>query len=625
MKKLSFLALAAVGLLFGACASNDALEEKEQKVTEVEGGSFFNVNINLPTTSPASTRAEWEATHLDDGLNQEYAVDNVLLLLFEGTSETTAQLVQVIKLDASGFAKVTDDPNQITTNKKYTAQLNEKPTNKLYALAVINGTGVIEQSTADNKILVKGVEKTSPKLADLQAATVASANVNTSDFIYKKDGKDYFFMTNAVLFTKQGGSVDPGEADLCTTLVEIPTNCIFASEAAAELSTAAAADIYVERGVAKVTIDGVTSGAVTVDGKIKTYTDGAVTATFNGWTLDQTNKSSYIVRNVPNIKWNLTSHGTVAYDDKYRFVGNNAVDKYYGTAKLWRTYWAEDPNYDTDWATGNFSQASFDTDLKAIDVPLYCLENTFDVEHMTFNNTTRVVVKVTMNSGNDFYTVGKDRKTLYTADDIKNRVISNLKDQASFNTWFNTNYPGKTLDKDKMTITWSSTSAGTTKVNGISITIESTTKTVEAANITALNTQLGLVKLYKGGATYYQLRIKHFGDELTPWNNGEYTSPVPTESGISNIYPSTPGRDANYLGRYGMVRNNWYLLTINKIEKIGSTVPTTIDSDTPPSDPTDPDTPDPEHPDDELDDVYINARINILSWAKRPQTWNLKN
>ena len=74
-----------------------------------------------------------------------------------------------------------------------------------------------------------------------------------------------------------------------------------------------------------------------------------------------------------------------------------------------------------------------------------------------------------------------------------------------------------------------------------------------------------------------------------------------------------------------MVRNNWYLLTINKIEKIGSTVPTTIDSNTTPTDPTDPDTPDPKHPDDELDDVYINARINILSWAKRPQTWNLKN
>jgi hypothetical protein len=106
------------------------------------------------------------------------------------------------------------------------------------------------------------------------------------------------------------------------------------------------------------------------------------------------------------------------------------------------------------------------------------------------------------------------------------------------------------------------------------------------------------------------VRIKHFGDDLTPWNNSsapEYLT-APKEPGIDDIYPNDERRDANYLGRYGVVRNNWYDITLSAITGMGS--PTT------PSIPT--------HPDDELEDLYIKARINILSWAKRPQNWNLK-
>ena len=69
-----------------------------------------------------------------------------------------------------------------------------------------------------------------------------------------------------------------------------------------------------------------------------------------------------------------------------------------------------------------------------------------------------------------------------------------------------------------------------------------------------------------------------------------------------------------------VVRNNWYVLHIEGIKSLGYASPTEIKLDNP-SDPT---TPDPDHPDDDLDDSFIKARINILSWAKRPQSWNLK-
>ena len=65
MKKLSFLALAAVALLFGACASNDAVDEKGLNPLEGEGQGYFKVGINLP--SIPSTRADWN----EDGTNSQ--------------------------------------------------------------------------------------------------------------------------------------------------------------------------------------------------------------------------------------------------------------------------------------------------------------------------------------------------------------------------------------------------------------------------------------------------------------------------------------------------------------------------------------------------------------------------
>ena len=123
---------------------------------------------------------------------------------------------------------------------------------------------------------------------------------------------------------------------------------------------------------------------------------------------------------------------------------------------------------------------------------------------------------------------------------------------------------------------------------------------------------LANVERFVDGVAYYPIRIKHFGDDLTPWNSGEFKpSYAPAESTIASIYPAADDsrQDANYLGRYGMVRNNWYELEIGDILKVGSsTVPSLT----------------PDHPDDEIEDLYIKARINILSWAKRTQSWNLK-
>ena len=104
------------------------------------------------------------------------------------------------------------------------------------------------------------------------------------------------------------------------------------------------------------------------------------------------------------------------------------------------------------------------------------------------------------------------------------------------------------------------------------------------------------VNEFKDGYAYYTILIKHFGDELTPWNPSTKT----TES-----YPD-PDNEKNWLGRYGVLRNNWYKLEVTGVAAIGASTPGELDVN---NDNT---------PDDNLK-RYISCKINALSWAVRKQ------
>ncbi len=623
MKKLSFLALAIAGMLFGACSSDKDVAEDARTLDQVKGNGFFKVNLNLPTNAVTSTRADgWgEALdgNLDNGLPQEYAVNSLLLLIFDGENESEAALKQVINLTKSQSA-VDDTPNQITTKGEYVAKLNNAPSKNLYALAVVNGTGIIEMGTTDAKVKISGgAEQSGIKLSDLQAST-------TKSFINSNN----FFMTNAVLSKSKGGATDPGANPTMQILAPINPNYLYPTQTEAENGTAAT-DIYVERGVAKVTIN---TNAMTSN-KINNIKMGgnAVVCEFKGWALDNTQNKSFIVRKVPSktsISWNLKSKESIT-TDPYRFVGGNALDAFYGTTTLYRTYWAEDPTYDKFIAADFTTTTTPDfTSETGENKPLYCYENTFDVANQTHKSTTRAVIKVSLKPdgvetpATDFYTIGSDRNTLYNLGDVKNLVVTNLFNQSAFTTWWDTQST-LTLTGGDVTVSWSSTDAGIITVTDVTIPNDKCDKTSPSADvkisgisgggdiIASLNAQLAKVDYFKGGDVYYEVRIKHFGDDLTPWNSGEYKEgSAPAESTIATIYPDADDsrQTANYLGRYGMVRNNWYELVIGDIFKVGhSTVPDITGDD---------------HPDDDIEELYIKARINILSWAKRVQNWNLK-
>ena len=632
MKKFSLLAMAALGLLFAACSSEKDVADQQGGILDGKAEGYFKISLNLPTAPAVSTRGWQESADgtLEDGLDKEYGVKTCVLLLFDGTTEATATLKQVIDL-TPGFTDVDDTPNQITTKGEYVAKLSSLPTANLYALAVINGKGNIEFESATS-IKLRDLSKSNCTIADLQAALAESSSISQNDFIFKEGTTDYYFMTNAVLSNEPGGTIEPTTAaGNMHILAPVDKSFIYDTEAKA-IAGQAATDIYVERGMAKVTIKSATLG-------VTALTAGAgvtIAASLDGWCLDITNKKSYVVRQVPtgNI-WNLKSYSTAAGVDKYRFIGENAVDKFYGTSIAgYRTYWALDPNYDeptliaanfdeNNKNTDQFSYADYATDKvtnTGDNYPLYCFENTFDVARQDARVTTRAIIGVKLTAGTDFYIMGADRKTLYTLADVENKVLTSLMNTNAFSTWYAANGIGDLTASD-VTVAWDKDAdkAGVIKVSTITIKQEKINGATEDKVITAgetgdmagvintVNDMLFNVERFKGGLAYYPIRIKHFGDDLTPWNNGEYVT-APKESGIDDIYPNDARRDANYLGRYGMVRNNWYELVIGDILKVGYSEPPVI----------------PSHPDDDLEDSFIKARINILSWAKRPQNWNLK-
>ena len=62
----------------------------------------------------------------------------------------------------------------------------------------------------------------------------------------------------------------------------------------------------------------------------------------------------------------------------------------------------------------------------------------------------------------------------------------------------------------------------------------------------------------------------------------------------------------DYLGRYGMVRNNWYDVTITSVRNLGSPVVPDVEGsrgDT----------------SDDNKEIYLAFKVNVLSWAKRTQ------
>lgn len=578
MRIKHFFGLAVLAAMTASCSSNNELVNGGNGSGENETGvGYASFSINLPTTS--GTRADSDPT-FEDGNTDEYKVNDATLLIFKkGSTEKEGDYTFVESAELGSMAPW-KDPNEtgVTTHAKITAKLESvnKSDNNFALVLLNNGTGT-------------NAKVDMPSVGEKFSVWNATA---TEKFAKPENG---FYMANAPLFKDHN----------VTTLVPIESTKIYPTEE--EAAKNAATDIYVERGLAKVTLGTGTTTEKTVNSS--TYQDDKVT--ISNWALDVTNKKAFPIHNVDGLNedenyadiWsNTTTTSPTNGATTQRFVDNTAA-----LAK--RVYWGKDPNYNTDNlrntdAAGKTArEAEFkyvtNTDVTADPAkPLYCLENTFNLDNMMQGQTTRVVFKATYKPASlpkgetTFYKIGKNT-AIWSKDNLETEIKTAV---ASVFPGVKTDKISVKLDAEENNIT----AAGTHYIKADNITVktsETETATITDENIKAINTQLGLkesdkvgISTYASGESYYIARIKHFGDELTPWSSGGY--------GSDNL---------SFLGRYGMLRNNWYELTVSSVSGPGyPSVPEVK----------------PNTPDDE-DDKYISVSVKILKWAKRTQNVKL--
>lgn len=592
MKKTLLFSVALAGLMLGSCSSSDDLNGGGNNTgSNQSGDGYVSLSLNLPTRSGSMSRAEND--NFNDGLADEYAVKNGTLILFEGANEADATFAGAYELKNLSMNLVGTTTDNITTTTKITQKINNglsSGTNNFYAIVVLNNNGTLAVDGSNATLKVNGEDfPSTKKISDLQKLELTK---NASDF-----NTAGFLMMNAPLASEAGGAHAPSSATI-SVASKIDKDHIYATEALAKANSSAS--IYVERALAKVDVT-----ASKATGKL----DDAPTVSYSveGWVLDNTNKKTYYLRNTSNSSDWLSLKTTSTVPTKpYRFVGDDPMET---GGSLYRTYWAQDPNYAAkptvlanDFNTiGNSVPAA----LKSLSDHDYCLENTFTVGQQNQDVTTRVIVAAKIASGSTFYVVNDNEKDLYNADGMKKAVKSAFLNNTDVQAWINKDLKtGETIGEGDLDVA-DITSAGNNKPT---ITIKSTSAgKYTSSTLPAVDTKIqaimdGIkVATYENGISYYPVRIKHFGDDLTPWKNSE--DPLPTVN--TGAYPSTHQAE-NYLGRYGVLRNNWYNIDVQGIKKLGSPVVPEVTGDT----------------DDELA-AYISVKINVLSWATRKQSATL--
>ena len=598
MKKSLLFSAVLAGLMLGSCSSSDDIAGSNTGFNET-GKGYINISLNLPTQGKNVSRAANDVTA--DGVADEYKVNDAALLLFAGANENDAVFQGAYDLD--GLKK-----NNIENNVQISTQLTKvqeissiSASGNIYAFVLVNKGSNINVGT-DHTITVNG----SPFTGNFSAFSKLEVK---GDFV-----KDNLMMTNVPVVTKPGTAA----FDDATVLADV-TSSIFKTEAEAKANPAA--DVFVERVASKVTLGMTGSGTSTET----LSADGATAENFKyaleGWNLANVNKSSYLVRQYDNTWNNLTSDGRdfltsadkSAFDaNPYRFAGIKLIKTKVSSNPAdnkFRTYWGKDINYTDDAPFDSYATVG-DADLTlGMGATTYCYENTFDVNHQNVCNTTTAIVKMKITpdsytGGTTFYTINGGKDVVYSLANAKTKVgnlfLAENTESSLKATYFPTvTEAGKITVSDvefsdeagavtfaKLVLTFTPTTAGGTPT---------TADVTDATVLTALANNIKVVE-YKGGYSYYNILIKHFGDELTPWN------PSTKTTGIS--YP-TPN-EANWLGRYGVLRNNWYDLDITDVSRLGAATPEELDVK---NDPT---------PDDNLKS-YISVKINVLSWAKRTQ------
>lgn len=592
MKKLFLFAMVAAAL--SGCSNSDEVDTNPE--VQPGGEGYVGFSIQLPTTSSSATRANDE---FDDGtpVPDEYKVYNATMFIFKGTTEAGATFDNAYPMSVNTFVADGSSTDQCTTEGIVSSKITKPETTSgenIYAYVMINCNSMIDLAGKT----IGGESYDGKTFAEF-------SKIKLSDIGDLSDG---MVMTNAPVASKVGGTSDPAGATI-STLTKLDASKIYATPAAAEANPAG--EVYMERAAAKVTV--ALDPSMAADPGISADPSVKFDKATIKWTLSNVNTMYYNTRQMSSAWLPFHAQGVGVTDPYiegtpnsarlYRFVSGAAIH-----AQVYRTYWGEDVNYNTD--------ATFSIPGDINEDPgnsVYTFENTFDVDHQIVKNSTGIAVSAKFNGGESFYTANTygANKILQvpgagTGEKIEDYIMKYLcNNYTKFKAWY------EEAGANRITVTM--TNADPTNAKVTAVTAVSGAAPLPAgfgesqiiAALDAINFQY-----YAEGVAYYNVLIRHFADDETPWKRDNHT-----ENSITGVYKTINGAslsddlaNGNYLGRYGVVRNNWYKIQITGIRQIGSP---TIAGPVGGGD-----------PDDNVDN-YLSVKIHITPWAVRKQNVEL--
>ena len=597
-------------LLLAACYDYEQDVTTEEQPVDIlsrfnaEGKAYLTIQIPIGATTRAAT--------FDDGSADEFKVKDIYILMFAGSSESDATFASAYKVETPTMSK--SPFAQITTTA--TIALNDanlNSGNKLFPFVVVNNNAYAISAFSTESVTFAN-NGSAVTLTGGSSNFSALANVSIANYV---DEDGYFLMTNATLADDN----DVSQARVFR-LPELDPDYFFPTEDLAKEHPAG--QINVERLSAKATVEnGLTADK---DGNYKVlgneYAKFLLTDLW--FALDNYNTNSYAFRHLSSV-------------DYVRMVESTAITPF--SPQSYRTYWGEDMNYSGSSGLTYVPYATYlsytdDQKLvfwKSIGSNAYCAENTFDVSHMTDDCTTSVLVRLQLNNGGDFYTTsvtGQDiifqpptndlteegtsasesfvrrRSEKVTYDGINYATIDDylrtwlMETNKDFRDWVN-KYAAGEVNHVVITLT-NDASTGTAAVSSVTQTARTSGDGVTdftSLNLVSYFANNISLKFYAEGYCYYRVLIRHFNDDdkQTPWSSAASM----TDNTTAQVY----GGDAEkYLGRYGVVRNNWYNISINSVTHVGSPIIPLLTTNA----------------DDKVEQL-LNATLEISKWVKHDQ------
>lgn len=582
-----FCGAAAATMMF-SCSSDEPANTPENGNVSADGVAYLAVNIQDANSSRALADNIGDAEEGDYiyGDAEEHAVANAHFYFYDanGVFVTEANVW-------TGGSNGTGNENIEYIGDNVLVLRNLKQDNlPVYLVTVLN---------------VPTDFKPTPRLEDMakqQLVSFLSGNnfiMSTTSFVNDNNSADYESSDKKLYFANKLKSTDFSKEPITD----------------ANASTVHKVDIFVERLAAKFTMSGLTPDGVypvevTVAGKPNDNVGGNTSGTgvgatkmyikFDGWAVNATEPTSYLSKNLDDL-----STGA----DLGRFHWNHSDYN--------RSYWGESVQYGTT-PKLNYTTWSM-ADKNPITEPLYSFECTNQPEYIAngmnviTKNVTHVVFAATVytdEAATEAETLVLYNGVYFQEAQFLKYVLNSLQKSGHLNYWVQTSEEKYPVEGYTPTITKGYRQIALEEVKLVKKTNGTTGEIIVTSNIPAGT------KLYSKNTNDEFTEIENLDDlnallanftasvPATGFKSGKMVYYVPVEHLLEILTTQTAIEEGNY----GVVRNHWYDIRVNKVFRLGEGVfePGTGTTEDP-GEPLIPENPN-------GDTFGLGARVNILSW-----------